>query len=427
MNLQEKRARWWGSGGQAAELAQFDMEIAPDLWMLGGFANVGAAVTDEGIVLMDCSGFSHSPGIVERIRAKTDKPFHTIIYTHGHLDHVGGVGAYLMDAKERGDPKPKIIAQELLVDRFKKYQKLGPHQLYIGMVQFGGLIDQGDRVEIPDRPYLHPSIPFPDMVFSRSLKFKLGDLSFELHHSMGESDDNTWIYIPERNTVISGDAVKADMPNIGNPFKAIIRYEVEWAEAMEAIAGLNPEYVIPGHGAVLNAEQTQEICLGQARFLRYVHDEVIKLMNQGCWLDEVLECVQIPEEILEQPYLNQAYGCAEFTIRGVYNRYAGWYNGNPSELFPAKRTAIASEVVRASGANNLLTRIRKLHQEGNRQLGLNLMDFLIAGATDQEILKEALALQAEMFEARADTDKNGMAKNLYLRAAANAQMKSEQF
>jgi len=423
MSLNEKRIAWGSSGN--ANQAQFDTEIASDLWMMGGFGNVGAAITDEGIVIMDCSSMMHGPEIVKRIRAKTDKPFHTIIYTHGHLDHVGGVGAFIKDAEDRGDPRPRIIAHELLVDRFKKYQELGKHQFYMNHVQYGVSIDQGGRFEIPNRPFLDPSIPFPDIIYSRDMKFKLGHLSFELHHSKGESDANTWIYILERKTVIAGDAVKGGMPNIGNPFKAIIRYEVEWAEAMEAIAGLNPEYLIPGHGPVLNAGQIQGVCLGQARFLRYVHDEVVKLMNQGCWLNEVLERVKVPEEWLEKPYLTQAYGCVEFVIRGVYMRYAGWYNGNPSELFPAKRTAIAAEVVDVSGADKLLEKIRKLYQEGNYQLGLNLMDFLVEGTNDKEVLKEALALQAEMFMARAEADKNGMAKNLYLRTAANARIKAE--
>jgi len=423
MSLNEKRVHW--GSASVTGLARLDTEIAPDLWMMGGFGNVGVAITDEGIVIMDCSMINHGLEIVKRIRAKTDKPFHTIIYTHGHLDHVGGVGAFIKDAEDRGDPRPKIIAHELLVDRFKRYQELGKHQFYMNHVQYGGAIDQGGRFQIPDRPFLHPSIPFPDTVFSRSMKFKLGDLSFELHYSKGETDDNVWIYIPERKTVIAGDAAKAGMPNIGNPFKAIIRYEVEWAEAMEAIAGLNPEHMIPGHGPLLNSEQTQAVCLGQARFLRYVHDEVIKLMNQGCWLEEVLERVKVPEEWLEEPYLAQVYGCVEFVVRGVYCRYAGWYSGNPSELFPAKRSEIAAEVVDVCGTDALLEKIRKLHAQGNYQLGLNLMDFLVEGTSDKEVLGKALPLQAEMFIARAEADKNGMAKNLYLRAAANAKIREQ--
>jgi len=422
MSLQKKSIQW---GSSEADQARFDVEIAPDLWMMGGFGNVGVAVTEEGIVIMDCSHFSHSPGIVKRIREKTDKPIHTIIYTHGHLDHVGGVGAFLKDAEERGDPRPRIIAQENLVDRFKKYQKLGPHQKLINAVQYGRLVDQGTRAELTRRPFLHASILLPDLIFTRDLAFKMGDLTFELHHSLGETDDHLWIFIPERNTVIAGDVMMGGMPNVGNPFKAIIRYEIEWAETLETIAGLKADYLIPGHGEVMNAKAAQSVCLGKARFLRYVHEEVIKLMNEGCWLDEILERVKMPEEWLEKPYLMQVYGCIEFVVWGTYNRYAGWYSGNPAELFPAGRSAIAAGIVEVSGDDKLLEKIKKLNREGNYQLGLHLVDFLVRGTRDRVVLKEALLLQAEMFIARTDVDKNGMARNLYLRAAADAQTRAE--
>ena len=422
MSLQEKSTQW---GSSLPDQAQFDMEVSAGLWMFGGFGNVGAAITEQGVVIMDCSLFAHSPGIVKRIRAKTDKPFHTIIYTHGHLDHVGGVGAFINDAAERGDPKPRIVAQENLVDRFKKYQKLSHHNKLINAVQYGRQVDQGTRAELTKRPFLHDSILFPDTIFTKDLAFKLGHLTFELHHSLGETDDHLWINIPERNTVIAGDVMMGGMPNVGNPFKEIIRYEIEWAEALEAIAGLKPDYLIPGHGPVMDAKAVQSVCLGKARFLRYIHEEVIKLLNEGCYLEEVLERVKMPEEWLDKPYLMQVYGCVEFVVRGTYQRYAGWYSGNPAELFPANRADIATEIVEVSGGEKLLERVRKLNREGNYQLGLNLVDYLVKGTQDNVVLKEALQLQAEMFIARAEVDKNGMAKNLYLRAAADARTRSE--
>ncbi|MBW2091366.1 MAG: hypothetical protein JRI34_04470 [Deltaproteobacteria bacterium] len=74
-------------------------------------------------------------------------------------------------------------------------------------------------------------------------------------------------------------------------------------------------------------------------------------------------------------YLQQTYSCAEFVIRGVYVCYAGWYNDKSSELFPVKRIEIAPEVVKVSGADKLLSRIKELHKEGDWQLALNLVDF----------------------------------------------------
>ena len=212
----------WGSD-LSKESASRDEEIFPDLIMFSGFGNVGAAITEEGIVVIDQSGRNHGIEIVKRLRAKTQLPIHTIIYTHGHLDHAGGVGAFMDDARERGDPKPRIIAHELVPKRFNRYKELGGHQIHMGMIQYGRLIDRTADIDLKGRQFLAPDIPYPDVTYSDAMHFRLGGLTFELYHSLGETDDNTWVWIPERKTVIAGDAVKGGMPNIGNPFKLLLR------------------------------------------------------------------------------------------------------------------------------------------------------------------------------------------------------------
>jgi len=418
MKRTEKRVGW--GSDMVKESASRDEEVAPDLIMFSGFGNVTAAVTDEGIVIIDLSSRNYGSEIVKRLRVKTQAPIHTIIYTHGHLDHVGGVGAFMEDARERGDPKPRIIAQELLPKRFNRYQELGGFQIYLNMIQYGRLIDRTADLDLEGRQFLAPDIPYPDVTFNDAMHFRLGGLTFELYHSMGETDDNIWVYIPERKTVVAGDAVKGGMPNIGNPFKLLLRYEVEWAEAMERIAGKNPDFLIPGHGRVLHGPEIQEICLGQAKFLRIVHDEVIRLLNKGYWLEDILEMVKVPEELLNKPYLSQVYGSLNFVIHGIYYRYAGWYNGKPSEMLPAKPSEIAAEVVQTCGVGALMERVKKLQQEGKIQLALNVIDFIVNGADDKSQRKEALKLKAILLDARAAIETNGMAKNTFLRGAEAA-------
>jgi len=410
----------WGSN-MVEEASVRDQEVSTDLMMFWGFGNVAVAITNEGLVIIDTSNRIHGDSIVKRMREKTQLPIHTIIYTHGHNDHVGGIASFMKDAEERGDPRPRIIAHERTPKRFDRYRELSGHQLHMNAIQFGGAIDIAERLDFSDKQFFSADIPYPDVTYSDAMKFKLGELTFELYHSMGEIDDNTWVYIPERNTVIAGDAVKAGMPNIGNPFKLLLRYEVEWAESMERIAGKNPEYLIPGHGRILNREETQEVCLGQAKFLRWAHDEVVRLLNKGYWLDEILEEIKMPKDMKDKRYLDQTYGCLNFVIHGIYYRYAGWYNGRPTEMFPAKRRDIAREVVNTGGTDSLLKRVKELQTEGKIQLALNVLDFIVDGSDDTKVRKEALLLKSKLLDARAEEESNGMAKNTFLRAAQVAE------
>lgn len=389
-----------------------DEECTPDILMIGGFGNTALVFTDGGVVVVDTTPGT-SARAIEAIRARTDAPIHSIIYTHGHADHAFAAAPFLKDAADRGHPRPRVIAHELVPKRFDRYAKLNRHNWYINSIQAFARPRADER-------FMPADVVYPDVTYSNAMHLRLGGLTFELHHYMGETDDGTWVWIPERRTAIAGDVVIGVCPNIGNPFK-VQRYELEWAEALEAIAGKEPDCIVPGHGRVLRGELAQEVCLNTARFLRHIHDEVVRLLNEGCWIEEILERVNVPDELAGGRGLAPVYGCPTFVIHGVHRRYAGWYNGNPAELFPSRSGDIAAEVAGLAGADGLLERARELQRGGNVQLALHLADFVAKGTEDAGKRKEALLLKAELLDARADAETNLIARNIFLGGAEVAE------
>jgi len=117
-----------------------DEELAPDVIKIGRVLPVagptGVVITDEGLVVVDTGMPQGGADRVRRIRERTQAHFHTIIYSHGHGDHVGGVHAFLEDAEKRGHPRPRIIGHELVAKRFDKYRMLTGRRRYIGSLQF---------------------------------------------------------------------------------------------------------------------------------------------------------------------------------------------------------------------------------------------------------------------------------------------------
>jgi alkyl sulfatase BDS1-like metallo-beta-lactamase superfamily hydrolase len=133
----------------------------------------------------------------------------------------------------------------------------------------------------------------------------------------------------------------------------------------------------------------------------------------------------MPEDMKGKLYLGEAYGCLNFVIHGIYYRYGGWYNGHPTEMFPARRQDIAAEVVKVGGAAGLVSRVRELRAEGKIQLALNLLDFVVDGGTTGAARKEALLLRAQLLDERARQEPNGMAKNTFLRGAEAAEQEAK--
>lgn len=382
-------------------------EISPNVYCITTFGNVGFVVTDEGVVVVDTAIHQFGELVRDDIRKITDAPIHSVIYTHGHYDHAFGVWALLKDAEKRGDPKPRIIAHENVVRRFNRYQELQGQQDFINRIQFS--VPEGTRA-VPEEYH------YPDFTYHDRLSFRLGDLTFELRSGMGETDDATWVWIPEKRIVFSGDFFLWSFPNIGNPFK-VQRYETEWAEALEQMASLHPEILVPGHGPVIKGEKIQKVCLNTARALRYLHGEVVKRLNQGAWIEQILTEVKLPEDLANKSYLAPIYGCPTFVIHAIHRRYAGWYDGNPSHLFPSKTTDIAKEVVNlAGGSEILLNRAKALKEAEEIQLALHLVDFVLDNPETSN-LKDAHALKADLLQARADAEPSFIARNIFLNGA----------
>ena len=278
------------------------------LYMLQLFANICMIETSEGVVLFDLGLPFDGPRIVQELRAVTDLPVRYMIYGHGHADHAFGTRAVLEDAEERGHPKPVILAHENLPGRFDRYQRMLPYHEHINRIQFA--IPEG----IPAFPW---DYIYPDEVLREEMSFSLGDTTFVLKHARGETDDHVWMWIPEKNTVCASDFWVWSCPNVGNPFK-VQRYALEWALALEEMAALSPELMLPGHGAAISgAVRVEEACRTVALALRFLDEQVVGMLNEGKWQEEILHSFAWPDDLAASPYLGPIYGHPYFVVQAL--------------------------------------------------------------------------------------------------------------
>ncbi|MFQ5664939.1 MAG: alkyl sulfatase dimerization domain-containing protein [Candidatus Binatia bacterium] len=386
--------------------------IAEGVHLISAFGNSTVIETDDGLVVVDTCVRPMGPRLLEQIRAVSGQPIRYVIYTHGHFDHAFGVWALLDDAARRGDPRPRIVAHERVPARFDRYLELNGQHDHINRIQFA--LPSGAKVVVREQFF------YPDVLYRDTMVLRVGQLTFHLQHALGETDDATWVWVPERRTACSGDLFIWSCPNIGNPFK-VQRYEVEWAAALEAIAAREPVALAPGHGpAIVGAAAVRDACLDTARALRWLHDEVVRRLNAGMWAEQILaEVHALPPALASKPYLRPIYGCPTFVVHGILRRYAGWFDGNPAHLFPAPTRAIAREVTSLAGAAALLGRARALQEAGDLQLALHLVDFVIAASDDDALASEALSLKSALLAAQAAVEPSFIARNI-LRNGATA-------
>jgi glyoxylase-like metal-dependent hydrolase (beta-lactamase superfamily II) len=211
-------------------------EIAEGLAIVESFSHVVAFRTDAGLVLFDSSGKLTGRAVVGALRGWSDDPVHTMLYTHGHVDHVGGAGAFLAEAAEKGRPMPRVVGHENVRARFQRYRATNGFNLAINTRQFGGLkgMLEGHTVGGVEH-FLPTDTPEPNVTFNDRLRLNVGGMEIQLRHAKGETDDHIWAWIPERKIICAGDFFIWNFPNAGNPQK-VQRYPVEWAAALREMA-----------------------------------------------------------------------------------------------------------------------------------------------------------------------------------------------
>jgi alkyl sulfatase BDS1-like metallo-beta-lactamase superfamily hydrolase len=400
------------AAGPAARLTLELSEIAGGLAMIESFSNVVAFDSGDGLVLFDTSMPQLAGTMLTQLRGWSPDPVDTLVYTHGHVDHVGGARTFLADAQERGDRRPEVVAHEAVPERFRRYDLTNGYNAHINSRQFrrAGVFD-----EEADRPRFMQSWVAPSLTYRDRIDLSVGDLELELRHGRGETDDHTWAWIPSHRAVCVGDFIIWAFPNAGNPQK-VQRYPLEWARALRDIDALEPELLLPAHGLPIGGrERVHQVLDDTATALESIVMQTLELMNEGATLDTVVHTVQPPLELLQRPYLQPIYDDPEFVVRNTWRLYGGWWDGNPSRLKPAPDVEVAHEMVAlAGGAAAVVSRSRALAESGNARLATHLIEMAVLAAPDDVDVHGA---RAEIYQQRRSDETSLMAKSIFGEAA----------
>jgi alkyl sulfatase BDS1-like metallo-beta-lactamase superfamily hydrolase len=396
--------------------------LLDDIAIVEAFSHSIVFRTSEGLVVIDTGNEQVGGGIVEAIRGWSRDRFNTIIYTHGHVDHVGGSGAFFRDASAASHPAMQVIAHENLPKRLRRYQQTSGYNLAINRRQFGKLFE-GKMTVVGEQQFLPADTVFPTTTYSQQVSFEVGDTRFHLYHDKGETDDHTWAWVPKYRAICCGDLVIWNYPNAGNPQK-VQRYPLEWSEALKRMAALEADYLLPNHGLPIRGrERIQTVLLDIARALDLVIEQTLERMNAGETLSEIVEGLKWPTELMAKPYLRPLYDEPEFVVRNIWRMYGGWYDGNPAHLRPASDRALAAEMsALAGGALQLARRAYDLSKEGDLRLAAHLAE---AAALAEPDNPEVHKIRAEVYTGIRKDATSLMAKGIYRTAAIESKSKAE--
>jgi alkyl sulfatase BDS1-like metallo-beta-lactamase superfamily hydrolase len=387
--------------------------LADGVAMVEAFSHCIAFETADGLLTFDTSGPAGGARVVDEIRRWRRDRFNTIVYTHGHIDHVAGCGAFIDDARASGAPRPRVVGHANVSSRFDRYNLTNGYNQIINERQFGQFRRRGYDI-VGEQRFLPETSPVPDVTYQETLALDVGGLTVELIHAKGETDDHTWAWIPAHRAICAGDFFIWNFPNAGNPQK-VQRFPAEWARAMRAMAAQGAELFLPAHGLPISGrERINRVLSEVADALEHLVRETLALMNQGARLNDVLHSVSIDPAVLEKPYLRPMYDEPEFVVRNIWRLYGGWYDGNPAHLKPAREAALARELAELSGGALKLAERALALLATDVRVACHLVELAVQAEPDDPRLHQ---IRAEVYQARRGRETSLMAKGIFGSAA----------
>jgi alkyl sulfatase BDS1-like metallo-beta-lactamase superfamily hydrolase len=393
-------------GTQALEFR----EVADRVWardLLPGQGNGLTVETETGLIQVD-TGFNDGVAreIIADVRRVSDRPVRRIVYSHGHVFYNFGVGAWLDDAVERGDPRPGIVAHENLPARYARYRETLDFQTLLTGWQsgFGRGAWEGQLA-----PFLDP-----DVVYRDELSIGEGDRPVELFWAPAETDDATAVWLPAERLLYGGAATIMSIPNVGTPLRSQ-RDPMRWARTLDRYVTLEPETLVREFGPEVHGrEAIAEVLASTAAALRWLREQTIERLNRGADIDEIIADIDYPAEWAEMDWMAPTYGHPDYIVRDIYRSETGWWDRNITHLHPSS-TAAAAAAVRSAIADpgHVLDTARRLVDDGEPQLALHVVDLLALDGGDDPAVVEARELKAEIGDLLAADASSFISANLY--------------
>tara|TARA_Y100000746_G_scaffold71451_1_gene59505 strand:+ start:552 stop:2264 length:1713 start_codon:yes stop_codon:yes gene_type:complete len=347
-----------------------------------GIANSIMVEGDKGNIIIDASdSVFEAEKIYSLFSQKNSNPIKAIIYTHNHGDHTFGTAFYVNNQ----DEKPQIIAHEdtdYYVQRIMGI--LNPIITERSNRMFGTLLSEDDLINVGIGPslsvaksptgYIKPNVTFKDY-----LELNIAGIKIELFHAPGETNDQLFVWLPEHKALLPGDNVYKTFPNLYTIRGTTHRDVVGWVNSIDHMKNFDAEYLFPSHTKpIIGKENIEEILTIYRDAIQYIHDQTIRLMNEGLYPDQIAELIKLPEHIANSPYLYEFYGTVRWSVKSIFNGYLGWFSGNPSELDPLSRKERAIRMSKLAGGDKaLLEQLYSAVENEDMQWALELSDHLI--------------------------------------------------
>lgn len=405
-------------------------EVTKGVWQVRGYdiSNITFIKSNTGWIVVDPLTVEATARASYELITKHlgHRPVVAVIYTHSHGDHFGGVLGVTSQAEVDAGKCLVIAPVGFLHEVVGENVIAGPAMGRRALYQFGPLLPPGPRGHVDCG--LGNSIPIgPNTLIApnRDITFTGEEMVIDgvrvVYQLTPETEAPAEMnfFFPDFDALCMAENCSHTMHNLIPIRGALVRNSLRWSkyinEAIE-LFGAQTKVLFTSHNWPRWGQEDAVEFLGLQRDLyKWMHDQTMRLANQGLVPTEIASTLKLPDDFLAQEHTHGYYGDLVHNSKAVYQRYLSWYDGNPANLNKLPPVEVGQRYVAlAGGADKVIAAGQEALANGDYRWGAELVNHLVfADPTNTE----ARALQADLLEQLGYQSESSTFRNAYLMGA----------
>ncbi|MFE3631845.1 alkyl/aryl-sulfatase [Streptomyces goshikiensis] len=404
-------------------------EVTPGIYQVRGFdlSNMTVVEGERGILVIDplVSTETAAAALALYRRHRGDRPVTGVLYTHSHVDHFGGVKG-VIGVEEVAGGVPVIAPEGFLEHAVSENVYAGTAMSRRAAYMYGAALSKGPRGQISSGLGATNStgtitlIP-PTLSITRTGQSETVDgirMVFQMTPGT-EAPAELNIHFPGHAALCTAENATHNLHNLLTLRGAQVRDPHDWAhyltEAVQLFGDATDVVFASHHWPVWGREDALTFLSEQRDLYAYLHDQTLRLLNQGRTGPEIAEELRLPPALERAWHTHGYYGSVSHNTKAVYQRYMGWFDGNPARLWAHPPTEAATRYVDfMGGADTVLSRARASYAEGDFRWVVEVVGHVLFADPDHA---GARALQADALEQLGYGSENGTWRNFFLTGA----------
>ena len=356
-----------------------------------------------------------------------ERPVRAVIYTHSHTDHFGGVRGVVVDGDVANGRVPVIAPVGFLDAAVSENVLAGTVMIRRAMYMYGvllpkdpqGHVDTGLGKGMPGLPSVALIAPTHEITTTgEELTVDGVRLVFQLTPGT-EAPAEMNIFVPEERALCVAENCTANQHNVYTLRGAQVRDALMWSkyidQSLELYADRCDVLFASHHWPRWGQSDLSQYLASQRDAYRYVHDQTLRLANHGRTMNEIAEELELPAGLGDEFFNHGYYGTLSHNAKAVYQRYLGWFDGNPAHLNPHPPVEAAQRYVSyMGGADAVLDRARLSFAEGDYRWVVEVVNHVVFADPENE---PARLLQADALEQLGYQSESGPWRDFYLSGA----------